>query len=238
LLRIKDPVKRKALEQRALKEGLTKYDLRPLIKELSGRDGKTAKALPPLVRPTDLRIGTYKRVDTAATLDTGHLTLEKRVRQPPASVKCRVTSVHELDLGFFFTLPVTKTRAATVTITETPSFTYAAEVIRVVDGDTLYVNILLGFGAKCKEKLRLRGINTPELGTPEGERAKKYVAELLPAGALIVLKSHKCKTDTYGRFVADIFYKAGADESERIIESGEYLNQELLDRGFAVRMKE
>ena len=87
--------------------------------------------------------------------------------------------------------------------------------------------------------LRLnRGIDCPELGTPEGERAKAYVMKLLPVGSTIVLKSHKTKTDTHGRFVVDVFFKTGENDPEIFIKEGIYLNQHLLDEGHAVRMKE
>ena len=123
-----------------------------------------------------------------------------------------------------------------VLITDTPAYTYSAQVERVVDGDTLLVLIDVGLGCIMHERLRLRGVNTPELGTPEGEKAKKYVAGLLPAGSTIVIKSYR--TDDYGRFVVDTFYKIGCNDPQEIIANGEYLNQVLLDKGYAVRMKE
>jgi endonuclease YncB( thermonuclease family) len=110
-------------------------------------------------------------------------------------------------------------------------------VERVIDGDTLVVLIDTGFGDPLEEKLRLRGINTPELGTPEGEKAKKFVEKLLPVGSTIVFKSKK-STDPHGRFVVDLFYKKGVSDPEAIIADGVYLNQQLLDEGYAVRMAE
>jgi endonuclease YncB( thermonuclease family) len=122
-------------------------------------------------------------------------------------------------------------------------------VDRVIDGDTLKVIIDVGFpgpsgaqagtgGIVVYDKLRLRGINCPELGTPDGDKAKRYVEKLLPPGSRIILKSHKSGVDKYGRFVVDTFYKTGCDDAEEIIASGTYLNQELLDEGYAVRMAE
>ena len=46
-----------------------------------------------------------------------------------------------------------------------PSYRYRAELDRVVDGDTLDVVIDLGFYIKIKERIRLEGVDTPELGT-------------------------------------------------------------------------
>ena len=89
-----------------------------------------------------------------------------------------------------------------------------------------------------RDRLRLRGIDCPETGTPEGDRAKRFVEKLLPTGAAIVLKSDNDGTDQHGRFVADGIYKQGAEEAHDIIKDGAYLNQDLLDKGYAVRMGE
>ena len=48
-----------------------------------------------------------------------------------------------------------------------------------MDGDTLWAVIDLGFGVGSRQKLRLRGIDTPERGTKDGRKAKKYVEEAL-----------------------------------------------------------
>ena len=118
------------------------------------------------------------------------------------------------------------------------SYAYAATIDRVIDGDTLLVLIEAGFRIIVRDRLRLRGIDCPEAGTPEGDRAKRFVEKLLPAGAAIVVKSHKDRTDQHGRFVVDVFYKQGVEDTRAIIKDGTYLNQELLDKGYAVRMAE
>ena len=143
-----------------------------------------------------------------------------------------------IDCGFVVSWPVRKEDLKNVNVTEKPSYTYEATIDRVIDGDTLLVVIEVGFGIKVRDKLRLRGIDTPELGTPEGERAKKFVQELLPVGTTIVIKSHKSRTDTHGRFVVDVLYKEGAQDPEEILKTPVYLNQHLIDEGYAVRMTE
>ena len=49
-----------------------------------------------------------------------------------------------------------------------PCYRYRAELDRVVDGDTLDVVIDLGFYIKIKERIRLEGIDAPEIyGVPQ-----------------------------------------------------------------------
>jgi endonuclease YncB( thermonuclease family) len=221
LLSVKNERARLRLEKRiASTGGLKRDDLRALVKKETGTNGKPAKTLPPLVRPTDLKLNTFKlaKPEVAA------------LRKVPKGMVL-------VDCGFFSYHPVVES-SLKGTLTATPSYTYTALVERVVDGDTLVVLIDTGFENTLEEKLRLRGINTPELGTPEGERAKKYVEKLLPVGATIVLKSHKTTLDPHGRFVEDVYYLKPDSQPEEIIAEGNYLNQQLMDKGYAVRMDE
>ncbi|GEM_PF-1690330 len=215
LLPIKDAKTRKRLAERILKEDLTSAELRQLVKKI--RKLPPSAKLPPLKRPADLKLHTFAKSTLRSKLKDGDVLI---------------------DCGFVVSWPVRKEELKNLTITDTPSYTYEAAIDRVIDGDTLLVIIEVGFAIKVHDKLRLRGIDTPELGTPEGERAKKFVEKLLPAGSTIVVKSHKSKVDTHGRFVVDVFYKEGVDDPREILKDAVYLNQHLLDCGHAVRMAE
>ncbi|MBI3618171.1 MAG: thermonuclease family protein, partial [Candidatus Omnitrophica bacterium] len=147
-----------------------------------------------------------------------------------------------IDCGFFVTFPVAKEELKDLNIAGEMSCTYAATIDRVIDGDTLLVLIEAGFRIIVRDRLRLRGIDCPETGTPpcreplaEGDRAKRFVEKLLPAGSTIVVKSHKSKTDIHGRFVVDVFYRKEVEDARDILKDGVYLNQELLDKGHATR---
>ena len=224
LMRIKDPKVRRALEARAIKEGLGKYEVRRIVATVNrgnnrkegGLPRRYCRGLPPLKRPTDLTLNTYRKSKLAAKIKEGYVLL---------------------DCGFFISWPVLKQDLAGLTVTDTPSYTYVAAIDRVIDADTLVVLVEVGFGIIMHDKLRLRGIDAPEVGTPEGDKAKRYVMGLLPVGSTVVLKSHKTRTDPHGRFVADVFFKSGEDDPQQIIKAGTYLNQHLLDKGYAVRMK-
>ena len=96
-------------------------------------------------------------------------------------------------------------------------------VTKVVDGDTVYGDVDLGFNIFHKEIIRLSKINAPEKGTPAGEKATKKLKDILSGVGNLVIRTNK--TDIYGRYVADIFLES---------EEGEYLNQMLLDCGVVV----
>ena len=112
-------------------------------------------------------------------------------------------------------------------------FTYPAEVIRVIDGDTLAVVLDCGFRHESKQTLRLRGINTPELGRLAGQRAKDFVGERMDSVDFVVVSTSKA--GKYGRYIADLHYLPGEPDPEVVLQRGIYLNRELLVARLAVR---
>ncbi len=114
------------------------------------------------------------------------------------------------------------------------SYTYPARVESVIDGDTIWAVIDCGFDTFVREKLRFHKIDTPELGTAQGEKASRYVKRVLMSSPHIVVRTHLY--DKYARYLADIFYLPGVTAYERIASEGLHLNQELLDKGLAKAM--
>ena len=95
-------------------------------------------------------------------------------------------------------------------------YIYKAELIRVVDGDTVELMIDLGFSQFTKQTMRLYGIDAPEMRTKEGKAAKAWLEDdLQPLEAIYVQTLQhktKAKRDKYGRFLAvlyDRFPQAG-----------------------------
>ena len=87
-----------------------------------------------------------------------------------------------------------------------------------------------------EEKLRLRGVDTPEMSADEGKVARLFVLERLKPGQLMALTTSR--TDLFDRYVADVFYLPGETDVNRVLEEGTYLNRELLDAGLATRFEE
>jgi len=103
------------------------------------------------------------------------------------------------------------------------NYIYKANVLNVVDGDTIDVSIDLGFGTFRSERLRLFGINAWETKGCEREQgliAKDYLTQLI-LDKNIVIQTFKDKKGKYGRYLAQIYL----DELD--------INADLIIRGHA-----
>lgn len=108
-------------------------------------------------------------------------------------------------------------------------YTYAASLVRVVDGDTVVMNVDLGFTVHVTVVFRLLGINTPELIGPNrtgGLAAKAHLEQLLAQGTLTLRSEKPLKTDKYGRYLADITVT-------RLDGSSFNANQQMIADGYA-----
>ena len=107
-------------------------------------------------------------------------------------------------------------------------YEYNAEVVRVYDGDTIRVNIDLGFGLSMNNAaIRLKGINTPEL---RGEDKEQVYISRDRLAAILSSANFKCRIKTtkgkergkYGRILGEIY--VGSDE-----KGWSNVNQQLLE---------
>jgi len=203
----------------------------------------TPVAVRPVVAALQPRRGellTYRLVNSTGLAGDGELALDLgfRVRRPLA----------EMGLGGKQARKVARAALAaedTVTLVEGKSgpklrpaavgrerlFTFAAALGRVIDGDTLEVELSLGLGVRIVQKVRLRGIDTAELGTVAGERARAFVEDRLGGASPVVVKTFR--PDKYDRYLADIFYLAGASDPRVVAAEGAFLNGELLQEELA-----
>lgn len=118
-------------------------------------------------------------------------------------------------------------------------YQYSGKVIRWVDGDTVWLDIDLGFYTNRRTDVRLAEVNTPErvvYKTQGGiDPAKAFNESVLPPGAECVVDI--LGQDKFGRWLAVIRYLPGATSREDIVRNGVVLNHELLRRGLAVPYK-
>lgn len=119
---------------------------------------------------------------------------------------------------------------------------YQAKIVEVIDGDTFDLMIDLGFNTFAKERMRLYGIDAPEMRTQAGKDLAWALAMEYPLERSIIVQSveaprSKQFRDKYGRFLAIIYDawpiapKAIAN-GEKIIEVAPLsLNARLISDG-------
>ena len=94
---------------------------------------------------------------------------------------------------------------------------YEAVVLKVIDGDTIYIKSDNG-----RKKVRLRHIDAPEIGQSYGKEAKIFLDKQIDGKKIIVNSDYK---DRYGRDIGDIFVY---NNDEAI-----YINAKLIKSGHA-----
>ena len=104
------------------------------------------------------------------------------------------------------------------------------KVLKVVDGDTIDVDIDLGFDISYTQRVRLAGIDTPESRTTDkkekalGLEVKDRLKKAIDAATTIVIKTEKPdSSEKYGRILGWVFL----DDNKVSI------NQTLIDEGYA-----
>lgn len=102
------------------------------------------------------------------------------------------------------------------------------EITKIVDGDTIDVDIDLGFSISYSQRLRLAGIDTPESRTSDkfektlGVESKDYLKTKLKDAKDIVVKTEKPdSSEKYGRILGWIYIDGNTKSiNEQMIEDG------------------
>jgi micrococcal nuclease len=104
------------------------------------------------------------------------------------------------------------------------------KVNKIVDGDTIDVDIDLGFAVSFTQRVRLAGIDTPESRTTDlkekalGLEVKEKLKKEIAAAKDIVIKTEKPdSSEKYGRILGWLFLDGSTIS----------LNQRLIDEGYA-----
>ena len=104
------------------------------------------------------------------------------------------------------------------------------KVTKVVDGDTIDVDIDLGFNISYAQRVRLPGIDTPESRTKDlrekalGLEVKDKIKKAIESSKTVIIKTElPDSTEKYGRILGWV-YLDGAAKS---------LNEQLIEEGYA-----
>ena len=112
-------------------------------------------------------------------------------------------------------------------------YEYKCKILRVVDGDTVDVDIDLGFGVWMhKERVRMMGIDTPESRTRDkvekkfGLASKARLKSLLGKTGILKTQINKNGEDMKGKF--------GRILGDFVAEDGRMVTDILVEEGHAV----
>ncbi len=236
LLRIPSETDRNLLENEAAENHWPTRELEQQVRERlpSRSDGPEKPSAEPALPPLDpLRglIDTVKVVDLASpggrVLDLGFT-----VYHPPDELGIERVSkgCARLEQRGRRSYDAHSTRSQRAV-----HYSYLARVERVIDGDTLLLQIRTAIRTIVRQRVRLRGIDTPEMGSPGGERSKTFVEKILDGHDWIGITS--TKPDAYDRYLVDVFVPNEDDRDQGILDRGRFLNQMLVDEGLAMRVE-
>ena len=101
-------------------------------------------------------------------------------------------------------------------------YEYECTIRKVVDGDTIDVDVDLGFGTwRCSERIRLYGVDTPECRTRDAEEkaagllAKKFVEDTLHVGGTYKLQTRE--KGKFGRYLGVILFEDGTSINATLV---------------------
>lgn len=108
-----------------------------------------------------------------------------------------------------------------------PAYTYAAQLVRAIDGDTVDLDVDLGFNVRAHVRIRLADINCPERGQPGWAEATEFTRAWFAAcGDRCIVITAKAP-DVYARWLGIIHDPADVTHSNS-------LNTQLVDNGHAI----
>ena len=96
-------------------------------------------------------------------------------------------------------------------------YQYEAQVLKVIDGDTLDLHIDLGFKVGFNTRIRMIGIDTPEKWHPYGKVVKAYLQQELEGKKIFI---DVTKKDKYGRYLGVVYLNKNDEQSvnDKLIE--------------------
>lgn len=101
-------------------------------------------------------------------------------------------------------------------------YTFKATCTNVVDGDTLDIDLDLGFETFAKRRVRLLNVDTPERGQENYKEATDFTKACVE-GKKIYVQTYK--SDVFGRYLANVWYEDGQRSLNDDLRDAELLKE-------------
>lgn len=108
----------------------------------------------------------------------------------------------------------------------TPNYCYRTTVVRVIDGDTMDVDLDVGFNTTMRKRLRFMGMNAWEIKGEEkgkGLMAKMFLEQLIESADQVVVQTVMDAKGKYGRVLAYVWVlkdNAVLNVNQLLVEEG------------------
>ena len=105
-------------------------------------------------------------------------------------------------------------------------YIYAADVVRIIDGDSIVLKADLGFEVWISKSFRLNGIDTPEIKTKvENEKKHALIARDALSERILnkIVRLENVESEKYGRLLADVYL------------DNDNLNEWMIEKNYAVK---
>jgi len=225
LITVKDPKFRQVLEKKAVKQHWSVRKLQKEIKNISISSSVDIKSKDiPVLAVTRGEVGVYPLIKDETLPKGRQLVIDYgfKVRDALSVVQAKHFKAGDVVR---VTEKNKQRHLEKVDVPKKQFFTYKAYLKRVTDGDTIVAHLDVGFGEFLEQRLRLRGLDAPEIKTSQGQKAGHFIERRLKKQVVFIIQTTK-KIDKYGRYVADVFYSVEGRKGEE-----KFLNQELLNSG-------
>lgn len=107
------------------------------------------------------------------------------------------------------------------------AYRYRCTIVRWLDGDSCDVSVDVGFSITLHMRIRVYGINCPEVHSRNlkekaaGLAALSEAQKLCIAGSVVWIQSHKStESDKFGRWLAEITLTDGSDFATSMVAAG------------------
>jgi len=105
-------------------------------------------------------------------------------------------------------------------------YQYKCKILKVIDGDTVDVETDLGFDIRVNMRVRLLGIDAPEMSTEAGKASRLWLIDAMPVESEWTLQTVKDRKEKYGRYLGEFRQNEDTTINKMIVEAGHAIEKQ------------